>query len=102
MGDKDCITNTQQLAMDLMGVCYPLLTDGVPYLVYGHSVGTWVGFEFLSLARKIGLPMPKAGFFMAFPAPHLPFEKRPWPRSKKMNTEQIQGVLRNWDSGHFT
>jgi surfactin synthase thioesterase subunit len=30
----------------------------VPYCVIGHSVGTWLAFETLSLARDVGLPMP--------------------------------------------
>jgi len=32
--------------------------DGVPYCVIGHSVGTWIAYEMLALAREQGLPMP--------------------------------------------
>jgi surfactin synthase thioesterase subunit len=30
-----------------------------PYCVIGHSVGTWLAFETLALAREQGLPMPQ-------------------------------------------
>merc|ERR1719240_2208151 len=72
-------------------------TDGVPYIVWGHSVGTWVGFEFLMLARKIGLPMPKAAFFMTFPAPHMPESKRPWQQSAKLTSDQMKEEVMAWD-----
>jgi surfactin synthase thioesterase subunit len=96
------ISNTQKMAEDLLAVCYDLLTDDVPYVVWGHSVGTWVGFEFLTLARKIGIKMPKAAYFMGFPAPHLPWAERPWPRSKGKPDKEVQETLTKWDEGHFS
>ncbi|CAJ1352756.1 unnamed protein product [Effrenium voratum] len=45
----------------LKAVAYEKLTDGVPYIVWGHSVG---------------LPMPLAAFLVTFPAPHYPEAKR--------------------------
>eukprot|EP00971_Amphidinium_carterae_P036518 717990-Amphidinium_carterae.1 len=67
------------------------VADGVPYCVWAHSVGTWVAFEFLILARKLGLPMPRAAFLNAFPSPTLPLEKRPWPQSRHMPSDGIKG-----------
>jgi surfactin synthase thioesterase subunit len=94
-------TDTAQLAEDLMAVLYEKVTDGVPYVVWAHSVGTWVCFEFLQLARKIGVPMPEAAFLNAFPGPHLPFSERPWPQSKKGGEPLIKEILLNWDKGHL-
>jgi len=95
-------SSTTTLVPDLMAVLYDKVTDGVPYFVWGHSVGTWVSFEFLQLARKIGAPMPIAAFLNAFPAPHLPWADRPWPRSKKQSDAELKETLTNWDKDHFT
>lgn len=93
--------STDTLAPELLAVFYEKMNDGVPYVVWCHSVGSWVGFEFLTLARKIGLPMPIAGFFMAFPAPHLPEAKRNWHKNKGMSEKQFKEELLNWDKDHF-
>jgi len=89
------------LSPELLALAYDKIADGVPYLVWGHSVGTWVCFEFLMMARKIGLPMPKAAFLMAFPAPHMPTSKRPWGKSISMTDAQLKTELAQWDKGHF-
>lgn len=94
-------TSIDTLAPELLAVMHEKLSDGVPYVVWAHSVGTWVAFEFLVLARRLGLPMPKAGFFMAFPAPHLPESERPWPRSVTLDDSQLRDELMNWDMDHF-
>jgi len=97
----DKITDAKLLAEDLMAVFYEKMNDGVPYVVWGHSVGTWVGFEFLQLARKIGCPMPKAAFFMAFPAPHVPANRRKWHINAQLNDKDMRTELLNWDKDHF-
>lgn len=97
----EMIPNTQALAETLVSIAYKKLSDGVPYIVWGHSVGTWVGFEFLMCARKVGLPMPKAAFLNAFPAPHMPTAQRPWGRSGKMNDKELRKALLDWDEGHL-
>lgn len=89
------------LAPELLSLVTDKISDGVPYIVWGHSVGTWVAFEFLIAARKIGLPMPKACFLMAFPAPHMPTAQRPWGKSIGMSDAQLKAELTNWDKGHF-
>lgn len=94
-------TSTETLAPDLLAVAHEKLTDGVPYLVWGHSVGTWVGFEFLMLCRKVGIPMPLAAFFVTFPAPHYPEAKRPWRRNARLSDSQFQEEVKAWDKEHF-
>merc|ERR1712032_1239798 len=44
-------TTTHALARDLLATIHQKLTDGVPYIVWAHSVGTWVAFDFLVYAR---------------------------------------------------
>lgn len=95
-------SSTETLAPDLLAVCHAKLSDGVPYLVWGHSVGTWVAFEFLMLARKVGLPMPKAAFLNAFPAPQLPASDRPWRQNAKLDEAQMKEEIMNWDREHFS
>lgn len=99
--DETKHTTVETLCPLLLAVAFDKIADGVPYYVWGHSVGTWVGFEFLMLARKIGLPMPKAAFLNAFPGPHLPTGKRPWRRSKTLNDAAMREELIGWDSTHF-
>jgi len=94
-------TSIETLAPELLAVAYEKLVDGVPYIVWAHSVGTWVAFEFLVLCRKAGLPMPVAGFFNAFPAPHMPTKMRPWHKSQKLNDAAMREELLNWDRGHL-
>eukprot|EP00930_Biecheleria_cincta_P040148 TRINITY_DN27533_c0_g1_i1.p1 TRINITY_DN27533_c0_g1~~TRINITY_DN27533_c0_g1_i1.p1 ORF type:complete len:399 (-),score=81.31 TRINITY_DN27533_c0_g1_i1:41-1237(-) len=94
-------TSIDTLAPELLAVAHDKLSDGVPYVVWGHSVGSWVGFEFLMLARKIGLPMPKAAFFITFPAPHMPETKRPWRQNARLNEEQMREETVSWDKTHF-
>lgn len=96
------IPNTLDLAEWLLAIIHDKIADGVPYMIWGHSVGTWVAFELLSLARQIGLPMPKAAILNAFPAPHMPVAKRPWRRSKALSSAEMKKELLNWDEGHFT
>mmetsp|Transcript_10000 Transcript_10000/g.24933 ORF Transcript_10000/g.24933 Transcript_10000/m.24933 type:complete len:402 (-) Transcript_10000:46-1251(-) len=91
----------ETLAPDLMSVFYEKMNDGVPYIIWGHSVGTWVSFEFLMLARKLGLPMPLAAFWMAFPAPHMPEAQRNWHKNRGMNDKEFRKELLDWDPGHF-
>jgi len=97
----DKITECSKMAEEFVSVFYEKLSDGVPYIVWGHSVGTWVGFEFLTLVRKIGLPSPVAAFLMGFPAPHMPEGRRTWHKNAKMNDKQFREELKSWDRKHF-
>lgn len=95
-------SSIETLAPDLLAAVHEKLSDGVPYMVWAHGVGTWVAFEFLMLCRKVGVQMPKAGFFMAFPAPHMPPKRRLWRRSARLKDEKFKEELINWDKAHFT
>uniref|UniRef100_A0A7S0FV02 Thioesterase domain-containing protein n=1 Tax=Pyrodinium bahamense TaxID=73915 RepID=A0A7S0FV02_9DINO len=94
--------SAEELACELLGVLLKKMSDGVPYMVWGHSVGTWVAFEYLILCRKVGLPMPKAGFFMAFPAPHMPEKQRRWKKSSRLTDAKMKQEVINWDRTHFS
>lgn len=95
------ITNIHSLSSLLLTAVHGKIADGVPYCIWGHSVGTWVAFEFMMLCRRIGLPAPKAAFLNAFPAPHTPAEKRPWHRSRKLDDKGLREELLMWDRVHF-
>ena len=60
-----------------------LLCDGVPFCVVGHSLGTWLAFEVASLLRERALPLPRAAFLSAFPAPDIPESDRPWKANRR-------------------
>lgn len=89
------------LCPTLLSIIYDKVADGVPYVFWGHSVGTWVCFELLMLMRKVGLPMPKAALLNGFVAPHLPMERRPWHKSRKQDDAQFREEVTNWDKEHF-
>jgi surfactin synthase thioesterase subunit len=97
--DAPFISNTQEMAEWCLSVVYDKLD--LPYIVWGHSVGTWVGFEFLMLARQVGCRMPEAALLNGFVGPHLPVAQRPWRRSKLLPSEGIREELMKWDAGHF-
>lgn len=98
--DEPKIYNTQEMAEWCLSLVYDKMD--LPYVVWGHSVGTWVAFEFLMLARQIGLSMPKAAILNGFVGPHLPVAQRPWRRSKTLNSKGIREELMLWDATHFT
>jgi medium-chain acyl-[acyl-carrier-protein] hydrolase len=43
-----------------------------PFVVYGHSMGAWLGFELARTLRRIGGPAPRHLVVGARRAPHLP------------------------------
>lgn len=43
-----------------------------PYVVYGHSMGAWVAFEWVRAQRRRGLPLPAALILGARRAPQCP------------------------------
>jgi surfactin synthase thioesterase subunit len=47
------------------------LQEDVPYVVVAHSLGNWVAFETLRLARQRGVPMPRIFFSSCMPAPSI-------------------------------
>lgn len=57
--------------------------------IVGHSVGTWVAYEFLLAARAACLPEPRAAFLSAMPAPDLPPEQRPWRAQRGLSEAQF-------------
>lgn len=74
-----CFSSSQEAAREVVRVSASrLLSDGVPFCVIGHSLGTWLAFEVASLLREKGLPQPRAAFLSAFPAPDIPEGDRPW------------------------
>ena len=62
-------TSCQEVASNVLELVASRIVDK-PYIVVGHSVGTWNAFEFLSLAREEGLPMPKKVRCQSHTAPH--------------------------------
>lgn len=71
--------------------------DAVPYVVVGHSVGTWVSYEFLKLVYAQGLKPPVTQVVSAFPQPDIPEADRPWEKSRKMAVEAFKAECGMWD-----
>merc|ERR1711920_1220195 len=55
-------TSIETLAPDLLATLYDKVADGVPYIMWAHSVGTWVAFDtycFKYKVQKFPLASPK-------------------------------------------
>lgn len=68
-----------ELAEELLGAIGPLLRRA-PYAIYGHSMGSWLGFELARAARRHHLPLPVHLIVGARRAPHLPARLPPLSR----------------------
>mmetsp|Transcript_281 Transcript_281/g.407 ORF Transcript_281/g.407 Transcript_281/m.407 type:complete len:365 (+) Transcript_281:264-1358(+) len=93
---EDLLGSAAEAAAALLPIVASKLAD-VPYIVIGHSVGTWCGYEFLQLARKEGLPMPTKVFWSNFPSPNIPLSDRPWKPNRELSEEAFKTESREWD-----
>ena len=91
------LESAQAAAAASLSVLGSRLLDGVPYCVLAHSVGTWIAYEMLSLAREQGLPLPRRAFFSSFPAPDLPEPARPWTPQRALDDPRFKDECRGWD-----
>lgn len=94
------------LAKELLPVVASRLAS-TPYVIVGHSLGTWLAFELLSAARDAGLPLPLHASLSALCAPDIPFDQRPWRQQRTLGEEDFKargGGLRAWhgDPGCLT
>ena len=93
-GKEPFLRTPQSIAAALLPLLGARLADPeVPYAILAHSVGTWVAFEFLSLLREAGLPMPAHVLFSAFPAPDIAPAARPWRPNAALNEAAFKGEL---------
>ena len=68
----------------------------VPWIVVGHSVGSWCAFEFARLARSLGFPPPALACLSGFPAPDIPREQRPWTANVHLDDAAFKDECRAW------
>ena len=68
----------------------------VPWIVVGHSVGSWCAFEFVRLARSLGFPPPALACLSGFPAPDVPTRQRPWTPNKGLDDAAFKDECRGW------
>lgn len=87
------LTDARALAEALVPVVGPTLSDGVPYVVIAHSVGTWIAVEVL---RALGAPPPVSMFVSCFPAPDLPVAERPWRVSGELDDTEFVVECKTW------
>lgn len=63
-------TRMESLVEEIYTAVTPLLD--VPYVVFGHSLGSRVGFELVRMVRRRGLQLPEHFIASGSPAPNLP------------------------------
>ena len=74
-------TRLRPLSEALCTLLAPVLCQPIPYVLVGHSVGTWVAYETWQRLREAGVPPPAYLAVSCFSPPHLPTEEWPWRRS---------------------
>jgi surfactin synthase thioesterase subunit len=94
---EPCLRSCADIAETLLPVVAPLVQDGVPYVFFGHSVGTWMAYELLVRMQAERLPMPRRFFVSSFLPPTTPEDKRPWKANAGMGDEAFKNELRGWD-----
>jgi surfactin synthase thioesterase subunit len=74
------------------------LADDAPWAVVGHSVGSWLAFEFLRLARRerFAKAAPVRAFYSAFPAPDIAMDRRPWRPNAGLADAAFRDEARAW------
>ena len=71
--------------------------DGlIPWIVVGHSVGSWCAFEFVRLAASLGFHAPALACLSGFPAPDIPLELRPWRVNESLDDAAFKEECRAW------
>lgn len=63
-----------------------------PWAIYGHSMGSWIGFELVRAARRRGLRPPTHLFAASRRAPHLPSNR---PKVYHLPDDQLVQALQD-------
>lgn len=88
----------QEAARQAMEAIRPLIANGnCPYVLIGYSMGSWIAYELLCLAKKEGLPLPVHFIVGAMVSPSLPKTMRPWKCTATLDTPGFQNQLRAWN-----
>lgn len=88
----------QEAARMAMEAIRPLIMKGnCPYVLMGYSMGAWIAYEVLCLAKKEGLPLPVHLIVAAMVSPNLPKALRPWKCTATLDTSGFQNQLRAWN-----
>ncbi|EGD81267.1 hypothetical protein PTSG_13169 [Salpingoeca rosetta] len=67
-----------------------------PYVLVGHSVGSWIAHGVAKKLMAQGYEPPLQLFVSAFPPPTIPAAKRPWNSSRVMSDSELQAEARAW------
>ena len=68
----------------------------IPWIVVGHSVGSWCAFEFVRLAASLGFHAPALACLSGFPAPDIEIELRPWRVNNCLDDAAFKDECRAW------
>ena len=90
-------TQLQPAAKALYPILAPVLQEPVPYVLVGHSMGTWMLYEFMCLLVAEGIPLPKQIVVSSFPGPSIPLADRPWTPQKTLADPAFMDECRGWD-----
>merc|ERR1712241_1521426 len=95
---KEETPKTAQKAAELVvkGLSRFFAMGSVPTVIFAHSMGTWVAFEFIRELRRKNLQLPRLLMVSNFPAPQTSEESRPWRRNAALTESQFKEECRAW------
>eukprot|EP00873_Tetraselmis_striata_P035728 jgi/Tetstr1/455992/TSEL_042770.t1 len=70
LGEPKAI-DMKSLVMALADGVAPILEEGKPYAVFGHSMGAWIGYELVQELQRRGVQLPLRLYVSANRAPQL-------------------------------
>jgi surfactin synthase thioesterase subunit len=68
----------------------------IPTVLFAHSMGTWVAFEFVRELRKQNLQLPQLLIVSNLAAPQTKEEQRPWRKNANLTESQFKEECRAW------
>lgn len=67
-----------------------IASGNCPYVLVGYSMGSWIAYELLCMAKREGLPLPVHFIIAAMVSPDLPKTMRPWKCTATLDTHGFQ------------
>lgn len=96
--NKEPTPKTAQEAAKLAvkGLARFFTVGSMPTVIFAHSMGTWVAFEFIRELRKQDLQLPKLFIVSNLAAPQTEEKKRPWRKNVNLSESQFKDECRAW------
>ena len=89
--DEDLVNTFEKAVDDIYLQCKDVIENG-EYVVFGHSMGSWLAYELYYKIKSEGMPLP---MHMFFSGNNSPYKERSLSFSTMSDEEFIQHILKN-------